>query len=311
MNNIKPTNDNYFNNFGAMDRPWVESPFFYKLLENSQLTEKEKELAIQFHEEGYVIIDLDLSSDFLNSMIDEISEKVKKGNIKTQEDGYHYSEHPRLFEAWKWSQNVLDVVKNKKILDTLDLLYRKKPLPFQTINFVGGTSQPLHSDTIHFSSIPQRWVAAAWVALEDMDENNGTLMYVPKSHKLPVYEFSNINVKVPKYGEQFEAYTEYEEFLRQLVEAKDLKVKTFKAKKGQALIWSSNLLHGAIPIVDKNRTRYSQATHYYFEGCRHYYSPMFSDSQIGKFSEKNIKEKDIINYKIDYNQFVNPWGNDE
>ena len=70
MNNIKSTNYNYFNNFGAMDGPWVESPFFYKLLENLQLTEKEKELAIQFHEEGYVIIDLDLSSDFLNRMID-------------------------------------------------------------------------------------------------------------------------------------------------------------------------------------------------------------------------------------------------
>ena len=31
-------------------------------------------------------------------------------------------------------------------------------------------------------------------ALENTDEENGTLIYVPKSHKLPLYEFSNINL---------------------------------------------------------------------------------------------------------------------
>ena len=296
--NTKPTNDNYFKNFDAMDCPWVESPFFNKLLENSDLTKEEKELTIQFNEEGYVVVDLDLSDDFLNNMINKIDDKIKEGGIKTQEDGYHYSEHLRLFEAWKWNQSVLDIVKNKKILDILNLLYRRKPLPFQTINFVGGAEQPLHSDTIHFSSIPQRWLGVSWVALEDMDEENGTLMYEPKSHKLPIYEFPDINVEVPKYGEQYEAYGEYEEFLRQLVVSKKLEVKTFTAKKGQALIWSANLLHGSIPIVNTGRSRYSQATHYYFEGCDKYYSPMFSNSKLGIFSEKDMSTRDILNYKI-------------
>lgn len=264
------------------------------------MSEDEKALVTQFHEEGYVIVDLGLSDDFLDRMIGELNGKLTEGDYKPQEDGYHYSKYPRLFEAWKWSENVLDVVKNEKILRTLHLLYRRKPHPFQTINFIGGTSQPLHSDQIHFHTVPEKWLAAVWVALEDADEQNGTLMYVPKSHRLPHYEFTNLKLEVPKYGEQFEAYAEYEEFLRQLVIAKNLEIKTLNIKKGYALIWASNLLHGGMPIKDESRTRFSQATHYYFEGCRHYYSPMFSDSQIGKFSEKNIKEKDIINHKIDY-----------
>ena len=185
MNNTKPNNDKYFKNHEETQYPWVESPFFYNLLENSDLTQDEKEIAVHFHEEGYVKIDLGLSDDFLNEMINEINKKIEEGGLKTQEDGYHYSKYPRLFEAWKWSEDVLDIVKHKKILDTLDLLYKRKPLPFQTINFVGGTSQPLHSDAIHFSSIPQRWVAAVWTALEDVDEDNGTLMYEPKSMKIP------------------------------------------------------------------------------------------------------------------------------
>ena len=40
-------------------------------------------------------------------------------------------------------------------------------------------------------------------------------------------------------------------------------------RKGQALIWSANLLHGGAPQRDRSRTRHSQVTHYYFEGCRH------------------------------------------
>ena len=46
-------------------------------------------------------------------------------------------------------------------------------------------------------------------------------------------------------------------------------------KKGQALIWSANLLHGGGEHRDKTRTRHSQVTHYYFEGCQ-YYMPLES-----------------------------------
>ena len=300
VNHIKPNNDKYHTH-DSTNLPWVESPFFYDILERYRyrFTSELYDRAVHFHEEGYVIIDLELEDDFINNMKYEIDKKIEDGDFKSQESGYHYSEHPRLFEAWKWSQHVLDLVKHPYVISTLKFLYRREPIPFQTINFVGGAQQPLHSDTIHFSSIPQRWLGVSWIALEDMDEENGTLMYVPKSHKLPIYEFSDINIEVPKYGEQYEAYAEYEEFLRQLVASKKLEVKTFNAKKGQALIWSANLLHGSIPIVDLGRTRYSQATHYYFDGCKKYYSPMFSNTKMGIFSEKKLDEKDIINYKIE------------
>jgi hypothetical protein len=39
-------------------------------------------------------------------------------------------------------------------------------------------------------------------------------------------------------------------------------------KKGQAIIWHANLLHGGSPQTDKAKTRNSQVTHYYFEGAK-------------------------------------------
>ena len=51
---------NYFSDKNALPIPWVESPFFYSLLKNSNLSEEEKEQCISYHENGYLIIDLEL-----------------------------------------------------------------------------------------------------------------------------------------------------------------------------------------------------------------------------------------------------------
>ena len=56
---------------------------------------------------------------------------------------------------------------------------------------------------------------------------------------------------------------------------KDLPIEYGLIKKGQALIWSANLLHGGSPAKDPNRTRKSQVTHFFFEGTR-YYTPLMS-----------------------------------
>jgi hypothetical protein len=51
-------------------------------------------------------------------------------------------------------------------------------------------------------------------------------------------------------------------------------------KKGQALVWAANLLHGGEPIRRPGSTRRSLVTHYYFDGCA-YFTPMTSDVEAG------------------------------
>jgi hypothetical protein len=277
-------------NKNATSIPWVLSPFFYQLLENDKsLSQQEKEDAIFFHENGYIIIDLNLSDDFIQNLKIDLLTK----EYPNQESKYHYSDSPRIFEAWKYSNNVKSLSNHDKVLSTIEFLYNRKTIPFQTINFFKGSNQPLHSDTLHFHSNPENWLSACWVALEDVDEENGTLVFCPKSHKLPFYTFKDINEEPAEYGKQFDKYSKYEKFIEQIVLSNNLEIKSLVVKKGQALIWSANLLHGGKKIIDETRTRLSQVTHYYFDGCNNYYSPMFSDPFKGKISEKNIKEKNI------------------
>ena len=292
---------NFKQNYEEMNWPWVESPFFNELINHQNLTDKEKEIAMKLNKDGYVILDLGLTEDQLENFKKEIDVLNDKDTIITQDNGYHYSKGKRIFEGWKESEMLQSLSLNPIIIDTLKMLYKREPYPFQTITFNYGSNQPLHSDTIHFDSMPQRWLSAVWVALEDMTENNGSLLYVPGSHKLPIFDFYDLKLKCAGFDDQFDSYAEYEEFIRKLVEVGNLKTEPLICKKGQALIWSANLIHGGDIIRDPNSTRYSQVTHYYYDDCDVYHSPMFSERWKGKFAHKDLVSKNIRDHKINKN----------
>jgi ectoine hydroxylase-related dioxygenase (phytanoyl-CoA dioxygenase family) len=110
------------------------------------------------------------------------------------------------------------------------------------LNFPVGTQQNLHSDSVHFSAIPERFMCGVWVALEDADEGNGALRYVPSSHKWPVYANEHIGHFTNDYRRTGQEV--YEPLWAELMRVHGVEEQPFRAKKGDALIWSANLLHG-------------------------------------------------------------------
>lgn len=274
-------------NPNMMPIPWVESLFFYEILAEKSLTEEEKELAIHFHEEGYVILDLELSEEYCNDLFEELfKDKYKELDQGKVYEFIQYTNHPRIFEGWKDNGTILALATNKKVIDVLTMLYDKTPLPFQTINFLKGSKQPMHSDIIHFSTIPERWVSAAWIALEDMDETNGAFTVCPRSHKLPLYEYPDIGIKTPKSGEEKKEYAQYEDFIEKIIKINGFEKKICKIKRGQAIITTANILHGGGPVTDEDRTRFSQVIHYFYPDCERYYCPIFSNKFKGEYADK-------------------------
>jgi len=275
--------------------PWVESPFFYELLKDSALSEQDKEKCSFFHSNGYVILDLGISDNVINSINTEVEQTLLHGNFASQQK-YEYTNHARLFELWKTCKNIKKITSHPVLVESLRILYGREPFPFSTINFTNPTSQPLHSDTIHFNSYPKKWMVGVWIALEDCDKNNGTLRVVPGSHHWKEFTYQDIGIPHPDTRENGEklSYREYDRFIDKLVKAKTATVKSVPVKKGQAILWASNLLHGGTPVEDPRVSRKSIAIHYFFEGCKEYYTPMFSEPMAGIYASKWCDENNNI-----------------
>ena len=213
------------------------------------------DFARKFNDDGYVVINLHLKTNLLTSIINDLKNILSEQKFKKNPNFYHYNESPRIVEAWKLSTGIKNLALNEKILKLLEILYCAKPLPFSTINFIKGTEQPLHSDYIHFGSMPELYLVGAWTALEDISQDSGPLSVVRKSHKTPIVTFRDLGFdNIPKTTKEIkERYAKYESFLDNYILENNLEVITPILKAGETLIWSANLFHGAGKIQNKKK----------------------------------------------------------
>lgn len=187
----------------------------------------------------------------------------------------------RLQDAWQFHEDVRAIACNPEILGLLARLYGRRAFPFQTLNFPFGSQQRAHSDSVHFSSHPERWMCGVWVALEDVGEDQGPLVYYPGSHRLPILDNAALGIDPAGLSGTHDRYPLYEDTWERMIEVLGLIPRRFTPRLGQALIWTANLLHGGDRHRDRRLTRWSQVTHYLFEGCG-YYTPLGSDPFRGR-----------------------------
>jgi ectoine hydroxylase-related dioxygenase (phytanoyl-CoA dioxygenase family) len=216
----------------------------------------------RFNDDGFLVKNFGFSTELIDSVIEDVyphySEQFRANPVAPE----------RIRNGWKQLPNVKTLAIAPQVLDALEQLWGRKALAFQTLNFPIGTSQKIHSDIIHFNTEPSGFMAGVWIALEDIDESNGPLIYYPGSHKMPELTMADLKLQAGR-----EHYAEYEVAIDNLVKENGLKPSLGTVKKGDAIIWHSNLLHGGFPHQDVKRSRHSQVTHYFFENCR-YYTPM-------------------------------------
>jgi hypothetical protein len=267
--------------------PLIESPLFPSLIEGMGLGDEERRIAVDLNERGYAVI------DFPDPAIHERIDRIKRefaprfGLDPEQPDRQTGVPAPRrVQDAWLENEDVRAIAANAQVLSLLARLYGRRAVPFQTLNFPVGTEQHLHSDSNHFSSIPERFMCGVWLAMEDVHADSGPLTYAPGSHKWPIV--SNLMIGRRGAGTALQsAQDPFEDAWAAMLEASGIEQEVLIARKGQALIWAANLLHGGSPQRDCNRTRWSQVTHYYFENCI-YYTPAHSDEPLGELALRSI-----------------------
>jgi hypothetical protein len=224
---------------------------------------------------GYAIISLDkdrisrLSRDIRNALASDFDLNGWRAN---EDAGL------RIQDGWRKHESIRELALLPEIIELLTVVYGRRPIPFQTLNFPVGTQQHIHSDAVHFHSEPAGFMCGVWVALEDIHPDAGPLEYLPGSHSLPFLQLRDIG-----YTADLDKNITQEVFhpvWQSMVRNAGFQRETFLPRSGEALIWTSNLLHGGSKVNNRNLTRWSQVTHYFFEGCL-YYTPLLSNWPAG------------------------------
>jgi len=267
--------------------PLIESPLFPAVAASQGFTQTELAIANSLHVDGYAIF------DFPDGALDDRIDRIKRnlgpryGIDFDDPQSDKTTGERRIQDAWKFDEDVRAIAANQAVMDLLSKLYGRTVFPFQTLNFPVGSQQDAHTDIVHFSSLPERFMCGVWLAMEDVGVDAGPLFYYPGSHRWPIMN----NALIGRRGVGADLPSAQDPFApawQALCAAHGAEPAHFLPRKGQALIWSANLLHGGSLQTDTRLTRWSQVTHYYFEDCI-YYTPAFSDEQLGQLQLRDIR----------------------
>ena len=213
---------------------------------NTYLSLKQK-----YIKDGYVIFrSCTITQVLLNGTYDFVSE------IKTD----------RVCDGYLTNDYVRDLALDADTLVLIEYLHDRKAFPFQTLNFPVGTQQPIHSDLIHFDTLPIRGLmTASWVALENVHPNSGPLVYYPGSHKNHIWDYDELGLRA-HWGDLMHdgnaiLQNEYSTKLQEALTKVGLKPHFAVMNRGESFLWAASLVHGGSKVKDKAYTRKLQVTH--------------------------------------------------
>lgn len=222
----------------------------------NNLTDNSKESVLNFQENGFCI----LNSYLKDAEVDAINQEITN-MIESQKVGFRYRN--KIMFSIHYSKLIDSVGKSEPLNKLLDVLLQGKAQLFQSINFLQGSEQATHSDTIHMTTYPLGGLLGVWIALEDTNAENGPLHYYPKSHKMPYLLNESFDNQGTNLMLGSKTYSDYEKMMDAFIKNKNLKKEILLAKKGDLLIWHANLLHGGEPHINKSLTRKSMVFHYF------------------------------------------------
>jgi phytanoyl-CoA hydroxylase len=158
---------------------------------------------------------------------------------------------PRMIHMHRWDEMSLQWLLDDRLNGCLTALLGREPYAVQTMLYfkpAGARGQALHQDQFYLRVKPGTCMAA-WLALDDCDEENGCMRVVPGSHTWPVLcttpadtsvSFTDVTVPIPE----------------------DQEVRPVRMRAGDVLFFNGSLVHGSYPNTSRDRFRRSLIGHY-------------------------------------------------
>ncbi len=247
-------------------------------LELGRINERQAELLSRFVTDGYVVIEQAVPDEILDKA-DQALTAAYNGAMEQQQFNITGSgrkapwspealvKPAKALDIHWLSPAVRDLIFTPALMDLLHLVMERRALATQTLGFWRGSAQSAHQDSAYVNySLPMQFLAS-WIALEDVQQNAGELFYYVGSQRMPEYlyleNFKGIEeatrmTGISDLGKQIDDHVDK---IPRVAEMLGLPKQRFLAKRGDILIWSSDLAHGGSPISTAC-SRKSLVTHY-------------------------------------------------
>lgn len=296
--------DHYLSGYGGS---WVDRKDFDTVLarkkSNHLLSPQSATQMREFHEHGYIILKQAIDGSSIDHYLAEISkmQTAPKCQLKVTgvglEEPTTYSarlDKPgsslRIVDDYAINDTALALLLNDHTYHFLEALFETKPILTQSLKFTYGSAQPLHQDTLFVRTTAPFKLAASWIALEDVKQGSGELIFYPGSHRWNDFYFGERFTHYDEERDGVEELARWNEWVRKRILDAHAQPKSFMANKGDVLIWHAGLVHGGGNITDPKQTRHSLVGHYCPDGVRplyHFYKPSsrkIYESRLGRYT---------------------------
>jgi len=226
-----------------------------------------------YRENGYLLVRGLFSEKECIELRDYFTAMVERGGDGWAEGGVHpesddpLQRYPRLLQPHRKDDVAMRFMIDARIREYLTAFYEREPLAVQTMIYFkppGARGQALHQDQRYLRAEPGTCMAA-WLALEDIDEENGCMSVVAGSQDLPMLCPGSANGEMSFTGDQVPI-------------PQDMTTVPMIMKTGDLLFFNGSLIHGSGPNHSKTRFRRIIVGHYIegeAEKVAHYYFPVY------------------------------------
>ncbi|MFI5385859.1 MAG: phytanoyl-CoA dioxygenase family protein [Fimbriimonadales bacterium] len=225
----------------------------------------------QWERDGYVLVEGLFSREEVERYRDHFMEwndsDRKEDFDKVDPTGQDpLARFPRIIHPHRKDPLSLDFMLDSRLRDIMTGFLGEEPLAAQTMFYFKppmARGQALHQDQMYLQARPGTCIAA-WLAVDDCDEENGCMEIVPGSQDLPLLchidadtsrSFSSKTVPVPEGYKAIPAIM----------------------KAGDVLFFHGNLIHGSGPNTSQTRFRRALIGHYITADAveaAHFYHPL-------------------------------------
>jgi hypothetical protein len=258
--------------------PWLDRPDAEAAVErrrkSGEISEREASLATAWARDGFVVLERFFANGRLDAAWDAYERALANGELVPDAPASETDPLPgRTLNPHFKVAEVAALLNDPSAVEIVSMLLGAEALPFQTIMGHKGSEQRAHSDAIHMTTYPLGYLAAAWIAFEEIGADAGPVLYYPGSHRLPYVFADEVGISPEEFHQAgYAPYHErYEPRIGALIEAHGLEARSFTPRTGDVLLWHANLLHAGAPRARRAASRRALVCHYFARGCVTYH----------------------------------------